>query len=72
MDEISGRRPPEIALRVRQMKEYQVFPEIAASVYAEIAAARTALCEWPNEAPTPLLVGLGDILAAQVAGLDAG
>jgi hypothetical protein len=46
-----------------------VFLEVAAAVRAEVAAAREALSRWQNLAPTPLLLGLGEILQAQVDGL---
>jgi octaprenyl-diphosphate synthase len=67
--EIAGKRPPQAELRLRQMEELQVFLEVAAAVRAEVAAAREALSRWQNLAPTPLLLGLGEILQAQVDGL---
>lgn len=67
--EIAGERPPQLALRLRQMRELAIFPEIAAAVQAEITAATAALREWPGHPPTPLLLGLCEVLQAQVAGL---
>lgn len=67
--EVTGQRPPQLALRLRQMREYNVFAAVSESVHAELTASRAALSEWPNEAPTPLLLGLCDGLEAQLAGL---
>lgn len=68
-EEVAGERPPQLALRLRQMRELAIFPVVAEAVQAEIAAATAALREWPDHAPTPLLLGLCDVLQAQVAGL---
>ena len=70
--EIAGKRPPQFALRLRQMREFAIFPLIAAAVQAEVDAAAAALREWPDHPPTPLLLRLCDGLQAQVAGLRPG
>jgi octaprenyl-diphosphate synthase len=67
--EIAGERPPQLALRLRQMGELGVFAEVAAAVQAEVSLAREALRPWPHHAPTALLLGLCEVLQAQVAGL---
>lgn len=67
--EVTGERPAQLALRLRQMRELGVFAVVAESVHAEIAAAAGALREWPGPAPTPLLLGLCDVLRTQVASL---
>ncbi len=67
--EIKGERPAQLALRLRQMRELGVFALVADAVQAEIAAATAALQEWPTHSPTPLLLGLCDVLRTQVAGL---
>jgi len=67
--EIVGERPPQFALRLRQMRELAIFPVIAEAVQAELTAATAALREWPGHTPTPLLLRLCDVLQAQVAGL---
>ncbi len=67
--EISGQRPPQLALRLRQMNELGVFGVVAEAVQVEIAAAKAALRPWPELSPTPLLLGLCEGLEAQVAGL---
>ena len=64
--EIVGKQPPQLALRLRQMRELALFPVIAEAVHAEIAAAAAALREWPGHPSTPLLLGLCDGLRAQV------
>lgn len=68
--EIAGARPPQLALRLRQMRELGIFPVVAEAVQREISAAIAALAEWPDESPTPHLLGLCDVLQAQVAGLQ--
>lgn len=67
--EFLGQRPPQLALRLRQMAELGIFSAVAAAVQAEINAATAALADWPDEAPTPLLLGLCEVLRAQVASL---
>ena len=67
--EITGAHPPQPALRLRQMREFDVFALVADAVKNEIGAATAALAEWSLQAPTPLLLGLGDLLRAQVVAL---
>jgi octaprenyl-diphosphate synthase len=67
--EIVGQRPPQLALRLRQMREHAIFVVVANAVQAELTAATAALREWPGHPPTPLLLGLCDVLQSQVAGL---
>ncbi|HEY1109949.1 MAG TPA: polyprenyl synthetase family protein [Opitutaceae bacterium] len=67
--EITGERPPQLALRLRQMNELGIFGIVTAAVQSELAAARAALRPWPKESPTPLLLGLCDVLETQVAAL---
>lgn len=67
--EIRGDRPPQLARRLQQMSELNVFDAVAEAVQAEAATAVAALALWPNEAPTPLLLGLGELLTAQVSNL---
>ncbi len=67
--EITGRRPSQLALRLQQMRELGVFAAVAESVHTELAAAAAAVQEWPDHPPVPLLLGLGDVLRAQVAAL---
>jgi octaprenyl-diphosphate synthase len=73
-DEICGRRPAQLPLRLRQMKACGVYPTVAGAVQYEVAAATAALAPWPDEPPTPLLLKLCDVLRDQVDGLrpDAG
>ncbi|MBL9189761.1 MAG: polyprenyl synthetase family protein [Opitutaceae bacterium] len=67
LGEVTGERPPQPALRLRQMRELGIFAVVADAVHAEIDAARAALNEWPGHAPTSLLLGLCDGLRGQVA-----
>lgn len=70
-DEICGRRPVQMALRLRQMADLAVFSTVAEAVHGEIAAATGALAPWLAEPAVPLLLQLCDVLRAQVAGLQA-
>ena len=69
-EEICGRQPVQMAARLRQMAEFDVFSTVTAAVHEEIATAKTALSRWPEETPTPLLLQLSEVLEAQVAGLQ--
>jgi octaprenyl-diphosphate synthase len=66
MEEVTGTRPPQAALRLRQMQELDIFGAVAAEVDAELAKAESGLREQAPEAP---LLNLADILRAQVRGL---
>lgn len=68
--EVSGEQPPQLALRLRQMAELDVFGAVAQSVERELAAAELALRDWSGEIPTRLLTDLGEALQAQLAGLQ--
>lgn len=69
-DEITGRSAPQPALRLRQMTELGVFPSVTHAINIELSAARKALSSWSAEAPTPLLLGLSDVLAQQLKSLQ--
>lgn len=70
--EIAGERQPQMDLRLRQMNELGVFAAVSSSVGAELDAATAALRQWPAEPATPMLLGLADVLTAQLAGLQKG
>jgi octaprenyl-diphosphate synthase len=67
--EITGTRPPQLTLRLRQMNELGIFETVSSAVRAEVDAATAALRPWMAESPTRLLLNLCDVLQAQVAGL---
>jgi octaprenyl-diphosphate synthase len=67
--EITGAGKPQLALRLRQMGELGVFAEVAEAVSVEIAAASEALQPWLHLPPTPLLLGLCEVLRTQLGGL---
>jgi len=71
VEEICGRQPGQMSLRMEQMAEYEVFASVAASVHDEIAQAEKALQPWPEEAPTALLGQLCEVLRAQVGALNS-
>jgi octaprenyl-diphosphate synthase len=69
--EIRGDRPPQLALRLGQMRTHGIFAVVANAIHAELALAAAALEPWPKLAPTPLLAQLADLLRAQIENLAA-
>lgn len=67
--EVTGSRPPQLALRLAQMRDLKIFSVVADAVQDEVAAATAAFRDWPGYAPTPFLLGLCDVLQTQVAAL---
>lgn len=69
LDEVIGKRVPQLEVRLQQMSETGVFEEVSAAVFVEIDSASQALAAW-NEAPASrLLLQLCDVLRGQVLGL---
>jgi len=67
--ELTGGRPPQQVLRLRQMRELGVFEAVSDSIRGEITSATAALEEWPGVPATPLLLTLGEVVLGQVAAL---
>ena len=67
--ELTGKRPPQLALRLQQMETLDVFSAVVAAVETELRAASDALAPWGATSPTPLLMELCAVLRTQVAGL---
>jgi len=72
VEEIAGRRPPQLALRLSQMDHFGVFGAVAMAIDEELAAASAALRDWPGPDPTALLLKLADVLRSQVSALRQG
>jgi octaprenyl-diphosphate synthase len=70
--ELTGRRIPQLSLRLAQMRQHGVFEAVAGAVEKEIAAAATALDGWGHLPPAPLLLQLCTVLRGQVAALSPG
>jgi octaprenyl-diphosphate synthase len=70
MSEISGERPPQLALRLRQMNELNVFGAVADAVEAELSLATAALRGCAPELPTAKLLELVAVLESQVTALQ--
>ncbi len=68
-EELAGRRVPDLAGRLEQMRRLGVFARVAGEVAVELADARAALAPWQGLAPTPRLGELADLLEAQVRSL---
>lgn len=69
-EEITGKRPPQLALRLQQMDAFGVFHAVTASIHAELANATAALAPWPAYPATSHLLALGEVLRTQVAALQ--
>jgi hypothetical protein len=69
-EEITGKRPAQLALRLQQMNDLGVFAAVTAAVHEEIASACAALAPWANFPATPHLLALGEVLRGQVAALQ--
>jgi octaprenyl-diphosphate synthase len=67
--EVLGQRPAQLSLRAQQMNEFGVFGSVVEEVHQELQEAVSALEDWSAEAPTPLLMGLCEVLRAQVGAL---
>ncbi len=67
--EVTGAHPPQLALRLRQMREFDVFAAVAGAVQEEIALAEQELHRAGEHPPTPHLLGLCSVLEAQVLSL---
>jgi octaprenyl-diphosphate synthase len=70
-EEILGQRPPQAERRLQQMREFGIFSAVSASVSAEIAEARRTLAGFTSEPSSVMLLGLCEVLEAQVAELGA-
>jgi octaprenyl-diphosphate synthase len=66
IDEVTGKRTPDIALRLRQMHEHSIFSRVADEIHAELGRARARLVKHSGEMPSPLLLRLCDVLEYQV------
>jgi hypothetical protein len=52
------------------MNDLGVFAAVTTSIHTELAHATAALAPWPAYPATTHLLALGDVLRAQVAGLQ--
>lgn len=69
MDEIVGRRRPDLEARIEQMGRAGIFDTVADTIARELEAADAALAPHAAEAPAGLLRALGDVLRGQVRAL---
>jgi octaprenyl-diphosphate synthase len=69
VSEVKGEQPPQLELRLRQMREYEVFAAVSDAVQAEIALGESQLSRAGDHPPTPRLIGLCRVLEAQVGSL---
>jgi len=69
LDEVTGKRIPQLDVRLQQMSQTGVFEEVSAAVFAEIDSATRALADWKEEPASRLLLQLCDVLRSQVLAL---
>jgi len=69
LDEIQGRRPPDITRRLREMREHRVFDTVSAAIDTELARAEADLRPWKDTRSASLLLELGTVLRHQVSSL---
>lgn len=69
LEEVTGKCPPKLELRLQQMRAAGVFDEVAKAVYREIDSASQALEPWHDQPASPLLLQLCGVLRGQVASL---
>src|SRR5690606_31823237 len=62
MEELSGNRPPQLELRVRQMEAFGVFDVVSKQIQQELTAADSALGKVVEEPSVPMLRQLSDVL----------
>jgi octaprenyl-diphosphate synthase len=67
IEEITGKRPPQPALRIRQMREFEIYGAVAEAVKQELEIGIKALEPFSSEPPTSKLLQLCGVLTAQVA-----
>lgn len=67
--ELTGARPAQLPLRLKQMLELDVFSTVAKAVEDEVRAAADAVRDFPHAAPTPLLLQLCSVLQSQLQAL---
>jgi octaprenyl-diphosphate synthase len=69
VDEILKKRPPQLALRLDQMKTLGVFEAVSLAVEEELRAGEAALAPHATLAPATLLGRLADVLRSQLKSL---
>ena len=72
MDEILGRRAPDLPRRIEQMGRLGIFEAVNEVIGEELRAAEAALAPFAALAPTALLQSLAEVLRHQVNGLRGG
>jgi octaprenyl-diphosphate synthase len=69
LEEVQGRRPPQLQHRILQMSQLGVFEAVVEEIHDEVNEAEAALGPFGDLAPTGRLRSLSDVLRAQVAAL---
>ena len=68
-EEIAGRRPAQIDLRRSQMREHGVYAVVAQAIQNELTLGLDQIKSRADLPPTARLLGLAEVLTAQVASL---
>jgi octaprenyl-diphosphate synthase len=69
LEEILGRRQPDICRRLREMREHGVFDAVSTAIDGELALAEATLQPWKDTRSSSLLLELCQVLRTQVAAL---
>lgn len=71
LDELTGKRVPQLDVRLQQMSRMGVFDEVSNAIFVEIDSATHALASSRREPASQFLLQLCDVLRDQVLGLKS-
>ena len=69
LEEITGKRPPNMALRLKQMQTWPIFERVNQALEAHLAKAERALVPFGDAPAVERMLTLVEVLRSQVAGL---
>jgi octaprenyl-diphosphate synthase len=72
MEEVQGRRAPDLPLRLQQMRQADVFEAVVSLIEEELRWGESALAEYRKLPPVRLLQELADVLRTQLRNLGVG
>jgi octaprenyl-diphosphate synthase len=67
--ELLGQRAPDLALRLRQMRELDVFTEVITAIEHELSSGERALAPYAGQTATQNLLQLSSVLRHQIAAI---
>ena len=69
LEEITGKRPPNMALRLKQMQTWPIFERVNEALEAHLAKAEAALVPFGDAPAVERMLTLVEVLRSQVTGL---